>query len=62
MTLGLKLLLWLNGKLFVFTKTSFRYYGLLIYSCEAVGKGVCITRMALLALPISRDTKQAKQQ
>ena len=27
MTFGLKFLLWLNGKLFDFKKTSFRYYG-----------------------------------
>ena len=48
MTLALKFLLCLNGKIFDFKKTSLRYYGFSVatnVSCEIVGKGVCITRM-----------------
>ena len=44
--LGLKFLLYLNRKFFDFKKTSFRYYGFLVamFSCEVVGKGVCISQ------------------
>ena len=48
MTLGLKLLLCINRKIFDFEKTPFRSYGFSVpinTLCETAGKGVCITRI-----------------
>ena len=48
MTLGFKHFYDLNGKLFYFEKTSFRYYEFsvaIIVFCETVVKVACITRM-----------------
>ena len=49
MTLGLEFLLCLNGKIFDFKKLHSDIIDFQLqqmYSCEVVGKGVCIARMS----------------
>ena len=52
MALALKFLLCLKGKFFDFKKKLFRYYRYSVklqqmFSCEVVGKGLCIARMSI---------------